>query len=86
MAGSWPLALEIYSITEGGAGRDLRDQQLGHFAGEETEARREQCQAMAPKAVPFLPHSPSPLPQLSRPLGLGPAPESAVLTVSSAGC
>ena len=33
------MALEIYSITEGGAGRDLRDQQLGHFAGEETEAR-----------------------------------------------
>lgn len=49
------MALEICGITEGGAGKDLRDQQLGHFAGEETEARREECQVEAYKAVTFIP-------------------------------
>lgn len=82
-AGAGALAWEICGVPEVGAGRDLRAQQLGHLAGEETEARRGAYKACQLHSCP---HSHFPLRQLNRPPGQVPASEPTVLTISTAAC
>lgn len=46
---------ELGGITEGAAGRDLSGHQLGHFAGEETEAGRVSGSGLQSPLASFLP-------------------------------